>query len=231
MTRKILLSILFALFFSISSHAQECLGYALKAGSGFEMNSMDGKGKLIGTMTYKITNVAKEGASTVITVEFESINTKGKSELKNTYKMHCDGNALTLDASSLINPEQMKSFENFKMKYTAEDIVYPARLSVGEKLKDASLKGEGISGPMTVIFNMLITNRKVESQEKVTTPAGTYDAYKITSDMNMETKMGFGIKMDLQTVSYRTPSIIWDIKSETYRKGKLMGTMELTKVY
>ena len=229
--KRFLFILTFTIVCAVSSYAQECMGYTFKAGNGFEMNSLDGKGKLIGKMTYKIVSVAKEGATTLITIEFESTNTKGKSELKNTYKMRCDGNALTLDASSLINPEQLKSFENFQMKFTSTDIVYPAKLSVGDKLKDASLKGEGMSGPMAVVFNMLILNRKVESQEKVTTPAGTYDAYKITSDMNMETKMGFGIKMEFQTISYRTPGVIWDIKSETYRKGKLMGTMELTRIY
>ena len=216
---------------AVSSYAQECMGFNFKAGSGFEMNSMDGKGKSIGKIIYKIASVTKEGATTVITVDFESINTKGKSDFKNTYKMRCDGNALTMDAGALINPEQMKSFESFQMKFTSTDLVYPVKLSVGDKLKDASLKGEGMSGPMAVVFNMLIINRKVEGQEKITTPAGTYDTFKITSDMNMETKMGFGIKMEFQTVSYRAPGIIWDIKSETYRKGKLVGTTELVKIY
>ena len=229
--KRLLFTLTLVTVCAVSSYAQECMGFNFKAGSGFEMNSMDGKGKSIGKIIYKIASVTKEGANTVITVDFESINTKGKSDLKNTYKMRCDGNALTMDAGALINPEQLKSFENFQMKFTSTDIVYPAKLSVGDKLKDASLKGEGMSGPMAVVFNMLILNRKVEGQEKVTTPAGTYDTYKITSDMNMETKMGFGIKMEFQTVSYRAPGIIWDIKSETYRKGKLVGTTELTKIF
>jgi len=104
-------------------------------------------------------------------------------------------------------------------------------LSVGQTLKNASLKGEGASGPLAIVINMLISNRKVESQEKLTIPAGTFDAYKISSDMNMETKMGLGVKMDFHTISYRAPGVLWDLKSETYRKGKLMATTELTKIY
>ena len=231
MIKNLLLSFLCLIVFSISSQAQECMGMTLKAGSGFDMDSFDGKGKPSGKMTYKIVSVTKEGSNSIITIDFESFNTKGKSELKNNYKMRCDGNALTLDASSLISQEQLKSFENFQMKFTSEDIVYPVKYTVGEKLKDASLKGEGASGPLKITFNMLISNRKIESQDKLTIPAGSFDAYKITSDMLMQTKMGLGAKIDMHTVSYRAPGVLWDLKTETYRKGKLIATTELTKIY
>lgn len=231
MKSKILL-LLSVFIVSISSvRAQECMGTNMKAGSGFEMANYDGKGKLIGTMTYKIAKVTSQGGMSVITIDMESFNPKGKSELKNTYEMKCDGNTLYLDASTLINQEQMKSFENFQMKFTSTNIEFPNKFSVGQKLKDASMKGEGTSGPMTMNFNMLISNRNVESQEKITIPAGTFDAYKITSDMKMETKMGFGITIDINTISWRTPGVLWDLKTESYRKGKLFSRSELTKIY
>jgi hypothetical protein len=49
--------------------------------------------------------------------------------------------------------------------------------------------------------------------------------------MNMEMVMGFPVKMEMQSVSYRAPGIVWDLKTETYRKGKLMGYSELAKIY
>jgi len=231
MKKEILLGFLFMLLSVYAVKAQDCMGFNMKAGSGFDMNSFDGKGKLIATMHYKIVNVATEAGAVVYTIDFESMNNKGKSEIKNTYKLHCKGNILSMDAKSLISTEQMKSLENFQMKFTSADIEYPASLTVGQKLKDASLKGEGSSGPMSITTNILIFNRKVESLEKITVPAGTYDAYKITSDMTMESQMGLKIKLDLQTVSYRVPNILWDLKTESYRKGKLAGTTELIKIY
>lgn len=231
MKSKILLVIAVFISSIVSIRAQDCMGTNMKAGSGFEMANYDGKGKLIGTMTYKIAKVTSQGPMSVITIDMESFNTKGKSELKNTYEMKCDGNTLFLDASTLINKEQMKSFENFQMKFTSTNVEFPNKFTVGEKLKDASMKGEGTSGPMTMIFNMLISNRKVESQEKITIPAGTFDAYKITSDMKMETKMGFGVTIDINTISWRAPGVLWDLKTESYRKGKLFGRSELTKIY
>lgn len=231
MKNRFLLLTAFLLLTIFSSYAQECFGVKMKTGSGFDMANYDGKGKLTGNISYKIAKVTQEGGMAVITMDMEVFDPKGNSQLKNTYQMKCNGSTLMMDASTLINQEQMKSFQNFNMKFTSSNIEYPTKLTVGEKLKDASLKGEGTSGPMAMTINMLISNRNVEAQEKVTIPAGTFDAYKLTSDMKMETKMGFGITIDINTISWRAPGVLWDIKSESYRKGKLIGRSELTKIY
>lgn len=213
------------------SWAQNCMGVELKAGSGFEMNSFDGKGKAIGTMVYKITDVKSGSGNTIISVAVEMFNSKGKSESKNSYSMKCDGNTLTMDAKSLINEEQMKSFKDMQMQFTSKDIELPNNMSVGQQLKDASLEGHGMSGPIPISFSMQNVNRKVEKKESITVPAGTFDAFKVTSDINMETKMGVGMKMEMQSISYRAPGVIWDIKTETYKKGKLMGSTVLAKIF
>jgi hypothetical protein len=231
MKKHTLLTTLFLIIISIQIYAQECAGIKMKQGSGFEMTNYDAKGKSLGKLDYKIAKVETQGANTIVTIDMESFNNKGKSEMKNSYKMTCDGKTLILDANSLISQDQLKSFENMEMKFTYDDIEFPAQYKVGEKLKDASVKGTGTSGPMAVNFNMFIKNRQVASQEKITIPAGTFDAYKINSDLNMEMVMGFPVKMEMSSVSYRAPGVIWDLKTETYRKGKLMGYSELTKIY
>lgn len=231
MKKNILAILLLILAVTRSLHAQDCMGFNLKAGSGFEMENFDAKGKSTGKLIYKISNVANEGGFVVYTIDFESLNTKGKSELKNTYTMRCKGNVLSLDTKSLISQEQMKSLENFEMKFTSDDIEYPAKLKAGEKLKDATLKGEGASGPLTMTMNMQISNRLVGEQEKLTIPAGTFDVHKVSSDILMETHMGIKIKIEMQTVSYRADGVLWDLKTETYRKGKLMASSVLTKIY
>lgn len=230
--KKILIwSILLICISAVYVRAQECAGINLKEGSGFETSNFDGKGKPTGKFVYKIAKITKEGANTVFTVEMELFNTKGKSELKNSYQMKCDGNVLQMDVSSLINQEQLKTFESMEMEFTYDNIEFPVNLSVGEKLKDASVKGTGKSGPVPMTFNMIISNRNVTGQEKLTVPAGTYDAFKINSDMNMEMVMGIPVKVAMQSISYRAPGVIWDLKTENYRKGKLMNYSELSKIY
>ena len=67
---------------------------------------------------------------------------------------------------------------------------YPGKMSVGDALKDGNMTMEmNTSGlPSTATIN--ITDRKVEGQESVTTPAGTWNCYKITYKGKMTIKMG-----------------------------------------
>jgi ACT domain-containing protein len=68
-------------------------------------------------------------------------------------------------------------------------------------------------------------------QESLTVPAGTFNVYKVTSDMTISNKTVINLSFDFQTVSYRVPEVLWDIKTETYRKDKLMGYSLLTKLF
>ncbi len=230
--KKLAVALLFLSFLtSHSMYAQECMGVPMKVGGGFEMINYDGKGKESGKLIYVIKNISKQGADTKIEMDFESLDKKGKSAMKSTYTMLCNGNELRVDANAFLNEEQRKSFQSFEMTFTSKDIVYPGNLSVGQKLPDGSLSGEGATGPMTVEVDMVMNNRKVEAKEKITVPAGTFDTFKITSDMNIATKTIMKMAFDFQAVSYRAKGVLWDVKTETYRKGKLIGSTVLSKIF
>jgi hypothetical protein len=86
-------------------------------------------------------------------------------------------------------------------------------------------------GSTLMTMNMTMSNRQVESKAALTTPAGTFDAYKVTSDMSFENRMmGIPIRGTMRTVSYRAVNQLFDVKSETYNKnGKLVGYTLLSK--
>lgn len=207
------------------------MGVTLKEGSGYEMLSYDAKGKENGRLVYKIKKVSKEGADTVIEMDFESFDKKEKSQMTNTFTMRCNGNEMRVDASSLMPQGQGSQFESLDMTFTSKDIIYPASLSVGQKLPDGSFHGEGATGPMSVTMDAEFTNRKVEGKEQITVPAGSFDTFKISSDMNISMKTVMKMNFDFSSVSYRSPKILWDVKTETYRKGKLAGTTVLSKLF
>lgn len=231
MLKTILLTCTLIVFSVLSSAAQECFGIQIKEGGGFEMANFDSKGKPAGTLKYKFTNVKQEGDFTVIEIHLESLSNKGKSEYSQKFTMKCNGNESHVDAASMIMEDQLKSFESFNLKMTSNDIVYPNQLSVGQKLPDASLNGVGSMSGIPVTVDMKVSNRQVAAKEKVNVAAGEFDAFKITTSNTMSTKTIANINFEFETVSYRAPGILWDIKSETYRKGKLMARSELIKIY
>ena len=129
---------------------------------------------------YTVEKVSKDGADLGIQMKVVSSDAKGKSNMSNTMQTRCNGNEIRVDASTLIGQEQNKQFEAFDMKFTSKDIVFPAKLSVGQTLLDASLHGEGRSGPVAITTDMTITNRKVDGKETIKVPAGTFETVSYT---------------------------------------------------
>jgi hypothetical protein len=100
-------------------------------------------------------------------------------------------------------------------------------MKAGDLLKNGDMKIAFSSGGMTIMnMSFSVTNRKVEAVESVTTPAGTFDCYKISFDV--ATKM---------MVNVKTKGVEWYakgvgmVKTETYSTdGKLLGSNILTSI-
>ncbi len=76
-------------------------------------------------------------------------------------------------------------------------------------------------------ITIAITNRMVEKRETITTPAGTFDCYKITYDV--QTGMGF-IKTNTKTAEWYSGKA-GSVRTETLdKKGKLMGYSQITSI-
>lgn len=114
------------------------------------------------------------------------------------------------------------------MDITGDKMDVPSSLSVGESLKDLHYQIKMTVSGMTVMNRKFsVTDRKVVSQEKVETPAGTFDCYKVTYTTTSEGGIGSGT----------TKTTIWYakdvgvVKSENYNeKGGLIGKQVLSRI-
>ena len=229
--KKLLYSLLTLVVLSGQTQAQDCMGIAFKTGMQFEMTTFSAKDKPTGKISYNVKDIHKEGGSTVMDMTAVFEDEKGKQRPPYTVRYTCTGDELVADLSGMMQsmPTTMKDME---LKMKTNKLTYPTKLSVGQTLGDGQLEAEMMTNGNTLsTMNMTIANRKVEGQQSITTPAGTFDTYKITSDMNLENRVfGMPIRSAMRTVSYRAPNQILDVKSETYNKnGKLMGYTLLTK--
>lgn len=212
-----------------SLRAQQCLGVAIKEGTGYEVLTYDGRGKETGKLIYNIKKVTQEGGKTMVDVELETFD-KRKSVMANTFQLTCDGKEMRMDTRMAMGGQQSEAYGEMKMNFTSTDLIYPSDLSVGQTLPDGSLHGEGSMGAMVFTMDTQMKNRKVEAREQVTVPAGTFDAYKVTTDMQFDMKAGIKSSSTMQLISYRTNDVLFDIKSETYRNGKLITSSVLSKI-
>ena len=90
----------------------------------------------------------------------------------------------------------------------AEDIYmeYPNNMNVGDNLKNSTMHMDMDNNGMKQSLDMEVFDRKVEAKEKVTTPAGSWDCYKISYKSKIRIKtMGIGMPMNIEGVEYFAP--------------------------
>ncbi len=231
---KLILSLLLIVSALVDGRAQECLGTPFKAGMGYEMITYNAKDKPVGKVNYLVKNVRREGGSTLIDISIQTADERGKTQPPYTVQYVCTGNELVADLSGLTRSIQGPTAADLEMKLNVNRLTYPSKLSIGQKLPNGVLEAELFSnGNRTMEINMTVNNRQVEGSETLTTPAGTFNTYKLTSDVAIDNRaMGMPIRLSVRTVSYRTNDLIFDVKTENFNKnGKLMSYSLLSKLY
>src|SRR5688572_3120683 len=151
--------------------------YLFKEGTVVENVSYDNAGKETARQVSKVIDVTGDGGNLNADVEMKSSGEGSEHSFIGKYR--CDGKNLYVDLSGL--------FANMKEQGSTmegDPIVFPLNLSEGQTLPDAqysfSINRDGQQMKTTAV----IRNRKVEGRETVTTPAGTFNCYKISSDID-----------------------------------------------
>ena len=172
-------------FFAPFAQAQNCSKYyPMEEGKSMEYTSYDRKDKIEGIVTYTVSDVVNEGNRTIAKMNLEHKDKKGDVILESDYTFSCEDNVVKIDFSSLMNQQMMEAAGggDMEMEMTGTDIELPNNLSVGQTLPDANVNMRMNMGAMSMNMAFDMVNRKVEGQEILTTPAGTFDCYVITSD-------------------------------------------------
>ena len=111
-----------------------------------------------------------------------------------------------VDMKMFIPSAQQEQMGDISGNASTSFLEYPATMKEGDALKDASFSmdfksASGLSGHISIDM----TNRKVAGKENVTTPAGTWDCYKITYHSKTVFKMGIGIPMNADVTEWYAP--------------------------
>lgn len=218
--------LIFILLLAINSgiYAQ-CNYYYLQNNKTVTMAMYDRKGNQDGKYVYKVSGVTRTAGITSAQVKSEVFDKKGKSLGGGAGTMQCKSGQLLIDMKMMMNPQQAQQFKNAEVDGKGAFMEYPSSLNVGETLRDASFSMD-MKAESGMIANVSIdvTNRKVEAKEKITTPAGSWDAYKITYDSKMIMNMGIAIPMKMQITEWFVPD--FGIVKSTSK----WGTQELISI-
>lgn len=211
--------------------SSECGNQILfKEGARITYAQFDGNGKEFSRQSSIVKSVENQNGTWQSIVEMEdSTNTKMvNAEVRYT----CDGEKVNFDMQNLFakNGMEVESVMN------ADQLSFPLQLKTGETLPDASFKMSAKGG---TIFTSGINNRKVESIEKITTPSGTYNCYKITADLNVDIEMPGVPASTLEEMKKNMPASTYTmwfdpsfgvVKMQMFQGGKLQFRSELVNV-
>lgn len=207
-----------------------CESLYLREGATYEMISFNAKGKQEGSSRGKVFSVSQEGNGKKAQVQFTVLDAKGKELNQAEVSYACEEDALKIDMQNFLNQEALKAYQNMEVSMEASQVAYPQDMAAGQTLEEGTMNiGIKNSGVAFADIVMSMKDRKVEGQESIQVKAGTFDVFKISYTMVMDTKMmGMSIPMEIKAVEYFSREL-GVVKSESYhaKNGKLLGYSEL----
>jgi hypothetical protein len=193
------------ILFAFNISAQDCAGYYfLQNNKTIEMAILNKKGEQSSKQVYTVSNVENSGSTTTADLESEMFDRKGKSIVKSSAKIKCESGVMLIDMK--MSMPQQPGLEPSNIKGDNIYMEYPNKMSVGDNLKNATMHLEWDNKGLKQSMDMEVTDRKVEGQEKITTPAGSWDCYKISYKSKTRIKtMGIGVPMNIDGIEYFAP--------------------------
>jgi hypothetical protein len=212
----------------------DCSGFEpFTKGTQYTTTSYDATGKVVSSVDATVNEVVADGNKTTATIDAVSKDAAGVEQNKSTFEFICEGGIVRMDLSALAKQQasSMGATKDAEVSVKADMLEFPAGMTVGQALPGGTVtinvKAKG--SPMAAVTHVTIKDRKCVAIESKTTPAGTWECYKITSTQEGVTKiatmeMAIPPRQTTEWFSYKVGSV----RTETYANGKLEGYNELT---
>lgn len=227
--KKLLFIIAFYTLTIIHVSAQCNSFYPIKEGKYWELENYSAKNKFTGKTTQEITSLKENSNGFEATMATKIFNDKGKEVSKADLQIICDKGTIIMDMRNFISQEQIKSFSSVQTKIETENLEFPDKLTAGQTLKDGSITISSVDSSLPMKMTFIISDRKVEGKESITTPAGTFDCYKISNRITVQNQMGINMTFKMTSRDWISEKVGM-VKTETYNnKDVLTAYTILTK--
>lgn len=201
-------------------------------GVTYQMSNYNDKGKLESTVDGSVVDVIKTAETTTASIDAVMKDGKGKDLGTGKYKLTCAGGKYAMDMESFISPQMKDAYKDMDLKIEGNTLDYPSDMKAGDQLADGTVtmhvtdKKSGNEISTTII---LIKDRKVEAVENKTTPAGTWECYKISYTSEITSKVGaMTLPIKPRSTTEWFSFKVGTVRTESSKNGKLESYSELT---
>lgn len=210
------------LLISISLYAQDCrMFFPVEKGTEMTMKSYNAKDKITGSTINKILDKQVDGIKIKVIFSSQALDEKGKEISNGQLEVKCEDGIFYIDLKNYLDSKMMEAYKDMQLEIEANNAMqFPSSFDIGSTLPDANIVIK-VSNNGIPMFSLAvkITNRKVEAKETITTPAGSFECFKMSYDIETKTMM-----------TMKTKGIDWvaenvgTVRTETMDKnGKLVG--------
>ncbi|MBP7849586.1 MAG: hypothetical protein KA053_04860 [Lentimicrobiaceae bacterium] len=194
-TRNLLFGILLLAFMgSVQIVAQDCNAYfPYKEGFTIEMRHYDKKDKLSGSSVQKVKSIRQIDGGMAYVMSQLFRDDKGAEQFSGDFEISCQDGLIRVDMKKLLGPAMMGAYEGMEVQIDGDQLEFPSSLQVGQVLKGGVMNITIMNQGMKMMsMQVVVSDRVVEAKENLTTPAGTFECYKIAYDT--ETKLLMKVK-------------------------------------
>ncbi|MCS7035808.1 MAG: hypothetical protein RMJ33_04430 [Saprospiraceae bacterium] len=187
----------------------------------------DKKGKAETISTHRIKRIERSRDTLIAQTDVTVSRAKdGKETYSYSVPIKCHEGVLFMSMRGMVPTNEAGQSPDMQMEISGGDLAFPRSVQVGQKLPDSEMEIAVRMGNIQLLRSRYaIKDRKVEAEETVSTPAGTFKCYKIS--YNFEYQL-MGTRTSRNEVWY-APSV-GTVKSVSYdNKGNVESRMELTK--
>ena len=203
MIKKIIFTALMALSVSTAAFADDVF-FPTKKGTVLVTANLDAKGKVEGGYG-RTTVLDVKGAGNNLTVlcRTELLDNKRQPD-KNIapvdFSVRILDGAVLIDMSTVI---KIPAAAGMTMTFSGDTLRLPSKMKAGDRFKDVKMTVTAEVGPMKIPMEVAITDYKCVAVEKITVPAGTFEAYKVTYAMTTSNAM--------MNVKETTTVVAWNV--------------------
>lgn len=224
---RILVIIFFSVMVTALSAQEICNTFFLfEEGTEWEYQTLNKKGKLENTSIQTVSAVSQAGDKLTATLAVTLKDKKDKELYSGPSKVICDGEKIYFELSDML-PQSVKDMGGSgEVTMEGDGFLLPNNLQAGDQLPDSKNTIHVEVGAMNMKSEFEMTNFKVYGREEVSTPAGTYQAMKISYDNSVKMMM---VKAEGHTIIWYAKGV-GTVKTESYdKKGKLISSQELVR--
>ena len=208
-----------------------------QAGTQLEYAEYDASGKLTGysLVTVEVTDPDEQGCFEVINTELsldKEHNPMTKTvygqtvQVRETERIKVRPDALVLPLDQLLG-ELPEPSEGVRYELSGDEYAIPFDLQPGATLPDLAIVVAMTNGEKRFEIKFNVFDRKVSARERITTPAGEFEAFKVGEAI----RFGFSIfKMTMRHNVWYVPGVGVVREEELSNRNKLDGYTELVAI-